>query len=80
MNSQIWAATAIIVVGYILGFYFNHREVESLRRAMESLRREMETRFAAIDKRFDDLKDWIRAELRRIDERLDRLEHPLVKN
>jgi hypothetical protein len=32
-----------------------------------------------IDKRFDDLKDWIRAELRRIDERLDRIEHPLIR-
>jgi hypothetical protein len=69
---QFWLGVAVIVVGYLLGFYFQHRDVESLRR-------EMDARFAAIDKRFDDLKDWIRAEIRRIDERLDRLEHPVVK-
>ena len=39
----------------------------------------MNARFNAIDKRFDDLKDWVRAELRRIDERLERLEHLIVR-
>ncbi len=70
---------AVIVVSLAVGFYFQHREVESLRREMEARFIGLDPRFAGIDKRFDDLKDWIRAELRRIDERLDRLEHPVVK-
>jgi ubiquinone biosynthesis protein UbiJ len=35
-------------------------------------------RFNAIDKRFDDLKDWIRSEVKRLDERIERLEHPIT--
>ena len=70
---------AVIVGGLIVGFYFQHREVESLRREMGARFAALEPRFGALDKRFDDLKDWIRAELRRIDERLDRLERPVVK-
>jgi hypothetical protein len=33
----------------------------------------------AIDKRFDDLKDYIRSEFKRVDERIDRLESPIVR-
>jgi hypothetical protein len=39
----------------------------------------IDKRFEAVDKRFDDLKDWIRAELRRIDERLDSLTERVAK-
>lgn len=65
MDKQLWAGIALIFVTQLAGFF--------------SLRAEMVARFNAIDKRFDDLKDWIRAEIRRIDERLDRLEHPIVR-
>jgi DNA anti-recombination protein RmuC len=33
-----------------------------------------------INHRFDDLKDWIRSEVRRLEDRLDRLEHPVAKS
>lgn len=65
MDRQLWAGIALIFVTQLAGFF--------------SLRAEMVARFNAIDKRFDDLKDWVRAELRRIDERLERLEHPIVR-
>ena len=45
----------------------------------DDLRSEMKLGFDAIDKRFDDLKDWVRAEIRRIEERLERLEHPVPR-
>ncbi len=65
-----WAAilggqTAIIIGGYALGFYFQNRRIDDLR--------------SEINHRFDDFKDWIRAELRRIEERLDRLEHRVTR-
>ena len=65
MDKQLWAGIALIFVTQLAGFF--------------SLRAEMVARFNAIDKRFDDLKDWVRAELRRIDERIERLEHPIVR-
>jgi len=65
MDKQLWAAVAVIVLGYAIGLYFQNKRIDDLR--------------SEINHRFDDLKDWIRAELRRIEERLDRLEHPLVK-
>lgn len=65
MDRQLWAGIPLIFVTQLAGFF--------------SLRAEMVARFNAIDKRFDDLKDWVRAELRRIDERLERLEHPIVR-
>ena len=45
-------------------------------RSIDSLRREMEVRFNSVDKRFDDMRDLWRAELRRVEEVLDaRLKH-----
>ena len=48
---QQWAPVAIIVAGYLLGFYFQNRRVDDLI-----------TRF---DKRIDDLKEILRAEMAR---------------
>ena len=61
MNSQLqlWMPTAVIVVGYILGFYFNHRQLESFRNEFnakidavraetEALRAEMRQGFAEL--------------------------------
>lgn len=80
---QFWAGIVIVIVGYILGFYFQRRDSDSLRREMEArfdainkrfddLKREMDARFEAVNKRFDDLKDWIRSEVRRLEERIER--------
>ncbi len=76
MNVQLWGAAAVIVLGYVVGFYFQHRELDklegNLNRRIDDLRSEM-------NHRFDDLKDWIRSEIRRMDERIERLEHPAVR-
>jgi hypothetical protein len=32
-----------------------------------------------MDKRFDDLKDYIKSEFKRVDERIDRLEGPITR-
>jgi hypothetical protein len=72
MGRQLWVGIALIFVAQLAGFF-------SLRAEMVACFEAIDKRFEAIDKRFDDLKDWIRAELRRIDERLERLEHPIVR-
>lgn len=40
---------------------------------------EMNTRFAEINHRFDDLKDWIRSEVKRLEDRIERIEHAVAK-
>jgi len=39
----------------------------------------IDKRFEDLNHRFDDLKDWIRCEIKRLEDRLDRLEHPVAK-
>ncbi len=48
------------------------KRIDGLDKRIDDLRADMNTRFA-------DLKDWIRSEVRRIEDRLERLEHPLVR-
>ena len=72
MNNQLWAATAVIVLGYIVGFYFQNKR-------LDDFRSEVDHRFAEVNHRFDDLIRYIEARLKAIEDRLDRLEHPVVR-
>jgi hypothetical protein len=60
-----WGPVAVIVGGYLLGIFFQNRRIDDLRDSM--------------NKRFDDLRDLLKSEVKRIEERLDRLEHPIVR-
>jgi len=68
---QQWGPVAIIVGGYLLGFFFQNRRLDDLR--------------DLVNKRIDDVKDVLRAEIRasearlsvkfaEIEQRLERLE------
>ncbi|MBZ5608667.1 MAG: hypothetical protein LAP38_10440 [Acidobacteriia bacterium] len=59
-----WGPVAVIVGGYLLGMYFQNRRIDDLRDSMH--------------KRFDDLRDLLKSEIKRVEERLERLEHPIV--
>jgi hypothetical protein len=52
-----WGPTAVIVGGYLIGLYFQSRQIESLRNEInakfEGLRAEMNARFEAVNARFD---------------------------
>ncbi len=63
MNLQIWSAVAVIVIGYLVAMLY---QTHHLDRRIDDLRSE-------VNHRFDDLREWIRAEFRRIDERIDHL-------
>jgi uncharacterized protein (DUF2164 family) len=63
---------AVIAGGYLLGIFFQNRRIDDLR--------------DSINKRFEDLRDLLKSEVKRleerfdhVDERLDRLEHPIVR-
>jgi hypothetical protein len=60
-----WGPVAVMVGGYLLGIFFQNRRIDDLR--------------DSINKRFDDLRDLLKSEVKRIEERLDRLEHPIVR-
>lgn len=60
-----WGPVAVIVGGYLLGIFLQNRRIDDLRDSM--------------NKRFDDLRELLKSEVKRIEERFDRLEHPIVR-
>lgn len=56
-QSQLWIPTAVIVLGYLLGFYFNHRQ-------LESFRNEFNSKIDALRAEFNGKVDALRAEMR----------------
>jgi hypothetical protein len=71
-----WGPVAVIVGGYLLGIYFQNRRIDDLR---DSMNRRFDDLRDSINKRFDGLHDLLKSEVKRLDERLDRLEHPIVR-
>ncbi len=65
-------SVAVIVGGYVLGFYFQNLRMDDLRDAMNR-------QFDMVNHRFSDLKDFIRSEILRLEARIERLEHPVAK-
>ena len=66
-----WGHVAVIVGGYLLGVYFQNRSIAHLDRRIDDLRDSM-------NKRFDDMRDLIRSEIKRVEERIERLEHSIA--
>ena len=60
-----WGSVAIIIGGYLIGFYFQNRRTDDLRDTVNS--------------RFADMKDFIKSEISRVESRMERMEHPLIK-
>jgi uncharacterized protein (DUF2164 family) len=71
-----WGPVAVIVGGYLLGIYFQNRRIDDLR---DSMNRRFDDLRETMNKRFDDLHDLLKSEVKRVEERLDRLEHPIVR-
>jgi len=74
VNNQLWGAVVVIVLGYVLGFYFQSRSIAHLDKRIDDLRAAMNGRLGEINHRFDDLKDWIRSEVKRLEDHIERLE------
>jgi hypothetical protein len=84
---QLWLAVAVVMLGYIVGFYFQHRDLDkletSLNRRIDDLRSEMNARFAALQSemnaRFAALHELLKSEVKRLEDRLERIERPIVR-
>jgi hypothetical protein len=67
-----WGPALLVCFTVVMGLFYQNSRLNDLNRRIDDLK-------ASIDKRFDDLKDYIKSEFRRVDERIDRLEIPLVR-
>ncbi len=71
----------IIVIGLVLGFYFQRQQVESLRRELESLRREIDSKLDALraemKQGFAEIRMEFHTELGALDRRVERIEERL---
>jgi hypothetical protein len=71
-----WGPVAVIVGGYLVGIFFQNRRIDDLR---GSLTKRIDDLRDSMNKRFDDLHDLLKSEVKRVEERLERLEHPIVR-
>jgi polyhydroxyalkanoate synthesis regulator phasin len=88
VDKQLWAGVAVVVLGYVIGFYFQRRDIDkkletNLNRRIDDLRSEMVARIdnlrSEMVARFEGLRDLLRSEIKRLEERIDRLEHPVAR-
>jgi hypothetical protein len=57
-----WGPAALVCVTILLGIVLNNSRINDLRSYIDA-------RFNGVDKRFDDLKDFVKSEVRRLEER-----------
>jgi len=60
-----WGPALLVCFTVVIGLVYQNTRISDLKWSM--------------DKRFDDLKDYIRSEFKRVDERIDRLESPIAR-
>ncbi len=65
---NLWGPAVMVCLSVILGFIWNNGRLTDLRNYIDA-------RFNAQDKRMDDLRDFVRSEVRRLEERISPL-HP----
>jgi hypothetical protein len=61
---NLWGPALLVCLTAVLGVIWGNSR-------MNDLRSYIDTRFNAQDKRFDDMKDLIRSEVRRLEERMN---------
>ena len=67
-----WGPDLLICFTVVVGLIYQNTRMTDMRDALSK-------RFDDMGKRFDDLKDLMKSEFKRVDERIDRLESPLVR-
>jgi len=72
----ITLATVPTMLAVLVGILINNSRLTDLRAYMDSRFNDVDGRLGGIDRRFDEMKDMWRSELRRVEEVLDaRLKH-----
>jgi hypothetical protein len=68
-----WGPALLILFGILLGVIYNNRSISHLDTRISDLIRTEEIRHG-------DLKDFIKSEVRRLEDRIARLEHPIIRS
>ena len=81
MNPAVlnWGPAAVIVGGYLLGIYFQNCSIAHLERRIDDTNNRISHLESEFNNRFSDLRDFIHSEIRRIEDRIDRLERPVLR-
>jgi hypothetical protein len=78
-----WGPALLVCFTILLGIIINNLRVSDFRIEMNNritdLKSEMNSRFSNMNNRFTDLKDFIHSENKRLEDRIERLEHPIYK-
>jgi hypothetical protein len=89
-----WGPALLVCFTVIIGLFYQNTRMTDLRasfdkrfddlkssmdKRFDDMRSSFEKRFDDMGKRFDDLKDLMKSEFKLVDERIDRLESPLVR-
>ena len=64
-----WGPSLLICLTVVLGILFNNSRISDLRSYIDARFNDIDKRFNAVDKRFDDMKDFIKSEVRRLEDR-----------
>jgi hypothetical protein len=67
---NLWGPALLVYLTVILGFLWTNSGFNDMRSSMSDLRSYIDARFNAQDKRMDDLRDFVKSEVRRIEERI----------
>ncbi len=66
---NLWGLAILVCLTVALGIVWNNSRISDLRSYMDA-------RFNGVDKRFDDMKDFIKSEVRRLEERTNLVNRP----
>ena len=64
--------------GYLLGVFSQNR-IDDLKDSMNKRFDDVNSRFDDVNRRFDDMRDLVKSEVRRLEDRIGRLESPIVQ-
>ena len=90
-----WGPALLVCFTVVIGLFYQNSRINDLNKRIDDLKLSIDKRIddlklsidkriddlkLSIDNRFDDLKDYIKSEFKRVDDRIDRLESPIVRN
>jgi len=64
-----WGPSLLTCLTVVLGILYSNSRISDLRSYLDARFNDVDKRFNAVDKRLDDMKDFIRSEVRRLEER-----------
>lgn len=70
---QVFYGTIPLIVVILLAIWINNKRIEELSKRIDDLRSYMTSEIAS-------LREFIRSEIRRVEDRIERLEHPILRS